>query len=721
MRGTRKSGCGIPYASRLIRMLLALAAACALTACGGGGGSTASTALVVGFSTINLSGGDSATTGGSGGTFKAYSSARSDLKIHVGGTVDASFIAPTYTYNSGTNPATIGTAPVTSTNITVQVDPPTPSDGQLYMKTGSTSLFLGTGNAANDLPVTGLTVPAQMTITFPAPVTFSNTVAISGTVQPTTGQSLSLTAGSLVVNFGGRVISNGGALTLSTVSPTSAAGGVIINSGTIDSGTSAAGGSAGTLSVQAKTSLYNTSTGTITAKGSDNAGAAGGKGGAISLFAATASLLNSGTIDASGGSGATGGDANAIRLVAGESSTTPGQNDTNGKVAVGWYVKANGGNGSTGLGGKGGTITAVSHSLPLVVNAVISAVGGNGATNGGDGGQLVLQNLLASDPTTGINTSPQGIKVAGLISLNGGTGPQQGGAGGTLSVKSQASPNALPGSSTVEFFGYGLGINLNGGKGSLDGSTGGTGGTGGTFAATLVSAVTDNVKLPAGGVYNEVGITARGGDGGPVANPTSGTGGAGGTVIMLTPTIPDQSANVGTTIVSNSGPINVSGGAGDNGGAAGAVALIGYDTVTNSGSITAAGGAGKTKGGAGARISLTGIVVPAGNPQGVFLHTTNGNLANSGVIDVTGGTGTTVVPCITGGDGGFVTMDAGNQTTNSASIFAGGGNGTANGGNGGSIALLSHGGVYSLNTGIFSVSRGTGGTAKDGIFTIDGN
>src|SRR5512146_2415616 len=96
MRDTRKPGRGDTHVARRIKMLLALAAACALTACGSSGDG-ASTAVLFGTSAINLSGGDSATAGGNGGKFSAYSSARSDLKIHASGSVDASFVVPAYT------------------------------------------------------------------------------------------------------------------------------------------------------------------------------------------------------------------------------------------------------------------------------------------------------------------------------------------------------------------------------------------------------------------------------------------------------------------------------------------------------------------------------------------------------------------------------------------------------------------------------------------------
>ncbi len=714
MRGTSKSGNGVVHVARRIKVMLALVAVWALSGCGGGGNSV-NPLLFVGTSVINLSGGAASTTGsgGKGGTFRAYSSARSDLRIHANGTVDASFGVPGYSFNFGSNPVPSTLHPVT--DFSVALDPGTPSEGQLYMKTTNPGhLYLGTGTGTDNV-VTGLIVPATKTISFPAPVTFSDAVVVNGTVQSSaTAPDLTLTAGSLQINNGGKITTAandtkntsgaGGKLNLV------AASGVVINLGTIDS-SGANGGSAGTLVVSARTYIYNANnafspgSGTIAARGGDNAGGAGGAGGTVSLCAAAGSFYTSGTIDASGGNatGSTGngGTAGGIQLVAGDTAadTVLDPTDTSGKVAVNGTVSANGGTAAAGNGGSGGTITQISHGQPLLVNATISAVGGSGGTGsaGGTGGELDLFNLLSFDPSNNVSASLQGIKVAGSINLNGGAGANGGGNGGTLVVKSEASPNALPGSATGEFFGYGGGINLNGGAGKA-----GVGGQGGTFAVTLASAVTDNVILPAGGVYNEVGINARGGDGMPVGSPMSGTGGGGGTVIMQTPA-PGYSANPGTTIISNSGPIDVSGGAGNTGGSAGTVTLSGYDRLNNSGAIAGTGGSGTTTGGAGS--------------SQIFLSATN-DIGNSGPIAAFGGSATQG----NGGAGGNVLMVAGHQVSDGAGITAGGGNASGgNGGQGGKIQLYSQ----TLATGFsflqtLNVAGGSGGTALNGSIFIDG-
>ncbi len=736
MRGTWKPG-GVTHVARRIKMLLVLAAACALAACGGGGGSsTVNTALLVGTFAINLSGGQvdqnsggPASIGGTGGKFIAYSSARSDLKIHAGGSVDASFTVPAYSYNFGGNPVINPVA--TNGVIDVKVITGTAAQGVLYMHANDTNLYLGTGTGT-DNPVTGLTVPAGTTMNFDAnfgtgtQVTLINAVVINGTVQPSTATTpnLALTAGSLQINAGGKVTAaakdlsatNGGNLTLVTTN------GVVVNQGTIDcSGTN--GGSAGNIVVHARTLLFNATnglaggSGTISARGGDNAGGAGGTGGVISLFADAGSFCTSGIVDVSGGNATqgagNGGAAGSIQFVAGDTAadTVPDANDTIGKVAVEGTVTANGGNAAAGNGGNGGTITQISHAQPLLANvAIIGASGGNGGgagSRGGDGGGLNLFNLLAFDPATGLNASPQGIKVAGPISLNGGTGTS-GGNGGTIFVKSKASPNALPGSATVEFFGYGFGINLNGGKGSLvDPTAGGTGGDGGMFAASLASAVTDGVTLPAGGVYNEVTITARGGDS---AKGASLLGGAGGIVTMQSP-IANNTVDPNLTVVVNSGAIDVSGGAGGNGGTAGTVTMSGYGKVTNSGSITGLGGDGTSQGGNGAK----GVVLSAAI-----------DITNSGFITISGGNASSG----TGGKGGSVQMTAGHQTVNgsafvvsgtiSSAVSANGGAGTVKGGDGGSINLLSQT-IATSNLGTLSAVGGGGATiGGKGTIVIDG-
>ena len=86
-----------------------------------------------------------------------------------------------------------------------------------------------------------------------------------------------------------------------------------------------------------------------------------------------------------------------------------------------------------------------------------------------------------------------------------------------------------------------------------------------------------------------------------------------------------------TTVINNSGNIDISGGTGDTGGAAygggsGDALLLQGQQVTNSGNLTANGGNGTTAGGNGGNITLNSNTTPT---------------TNSGTLSAAGGTGPT--------------------------------------------------------------------------------
>ena len=686
---------------RYLGYLVLIAASLALCACGGGNAS-------VGNNVINLNGGNGGSgAGGKGGaivTMKNYSSAamlapgsitmtnfssavHGDLKFHVGGVVNNVFTVPVVTPEFGSNQAIISAATTVAT--TTQTTP-----GSLYVLAGDPNLYL-VNNSGVGVPVTGLTVNATLKLpSNTVPTVIPKGIVINGTLTNTTdGEAINLQSGTFIEVKGSvttKPAGAGGAGGAIALSASGASGGTLINLGTIDAsgtdGTGAAGGASGSVTLRAGNFLY--STGTINAKGGKNTDntAAGGAGGTIQLLADAASASVSGTIDSSGGNGASGGAAGRITLSGGNAGAI-------GRVSVQGNLNAIGGTGTSGDGGNGANVSCTSFSggILIAVGAITASGGNSTGGGGGAGGSLLLNNGIGTDTGSLHAVSPEGIKVTGNITLNGGTGGTAGGNGGAVAVASSAAGNALPGFTNVEFFGYQL-ISLNGGT-----SASSNGGDGGTILAILSSPVAIvGVDLPAGGVYDEVAITAFGGDNKTNAAP----GGNGGNVQFVTP----QTGNTVDplrTLVNDGGAITISGGAGSIGGAGGTARLSGYGNVTcGSGGITANGGTGTIQGGAGS----SSIVLSSS------LSVLNGG------VSAIGGNGAQ------GGNGGNVTITSGNQT-NTGGIGASGGSSTsgANGGNGGTIILSSE---YALTVRLgLSVSRGSGGstnTATNGTIVVDG-
>lgn len=671
---------------RYLKCLLLIAASSALFACGGTSSST-------GTGVINLNGGNGGSAaGGDGGkittTFKNSTSAvRGDLRFHAGGTVAAAFALPSVTPDFGGNPKTI------TVNTPVAASQP-PAGTAGYFVDVSNQLFFTDGTTATE--VTGLTVNAGTTLQLPnVAVIVSGAIVINGNVTVTTDtNSIDLRSNSfLLINPGGKVFTTPtGAATPSGKLSLTSVNGILVNLGTVESNGGANGGASGGVTLEAGTFIYNT--GTVSAKGGSNAAGAAGSGGQITLIADTASFLTNGTIDASGGKGTSGSAAGGITILAGNKVAAPPSNAV-GRAVIGGTLTSKGGEGTAGNGGAGADISLNSFSGAILVNvAAIDASGGNGSSIGGPSGNLLLNNFV------GDNVTPEGIKVAGNITLNGGNG-DQGGIGGTISLASGTAPFTLQGFGNVEFFGY-QSITLNGGA-----TTSSTGGVGGTVHCVL--GATQNivgVDIPAGVVFNEVPVSARGGD---VAG-SNGTGGHGGQLTFTSPFSNPPAVGAADplrSLATNSAAIDVSGGAGTPGvtakvgGTGGTVTISSYGLATIAGSINARGGAGTTNGGGGGVINLisTGI-----------------NVVNSATLILSGGDGATGG---NGGIGGTATLSAANQTLNSAAILANGGNSNGGtGGNGGVITLSS--GYGSSNSGSRNVARGTGGSAKNGFVTVDG-
>ena len=229
---------------KLFALILALAF---LWACGGGSSDSGivpgPTHGPAGTATFISNGGAGGTgTGGYGGgiSFDVYG----DVWVTRSGSVNTSFTVPTYASNYGANKLTI------SSNTTAKLDP-SPAIGDVYLKTGSQSVFY---YDTSEHIATGLEVRPGATLTLPAnyapiigyggastgsaQIAVDQTVTINGTVKTAEMVDISISAGKYSLLEIGRT----GTV---TTKPTTAgidggyiylySGAVAINRGTIDS------------------------------------------------------------------------------------------------------------------------------------------------------------------------------------------------------------------------------------------------------------------------------------------------------------------------------------------------------------------------------------------------------------------------------------------------------------------------------------------------------
>jgi hypothetical protein len=651
-----------------------------------------------------------------------------DVSVTQSGTLDTSFTVPVVTSTPGANILTISN---NTTATLVTSSPCAGAAGPVYLYSNSPNLYYCDPTygetQATDLNVqTGatLTLPGNYTTlageygggTSSAQISLSNTVTINGTVNAAAaGVQLSIVAQGNLLQIG----SSGLVTTKSSTTGTDGSyiylysGGVAINQGTIDtsgnSTTAAAtdGSNGGGVDFEADTYLYNT--GSILARGGASTYGNGGKGRHIHLYAYSADLNSSGTIDNSGGNGAlAGGNGGySIKLYGGADYYDDNYNYGGaGNLIVGGSVLSNGGNGGTGNGGSGGYIDFESYGGKLWSNPTVSLNGGSStAAIGGGGGDYNLFGAPYLEGPSGAESN--GIILSGSINLSGGNGATGGGNGGYLTFENDLDYNGYEGEA------YGLlpspaaaivgisGLTMNGG-------TGDTGGMGGIYFIFNFPYYSENMDafVYGGLMLNQVPVSATGGAG-------TTTGGAGGGVWFNAPYIfsefeilyyffgPYESVSMSTSATTgNLADIDVSGGTGATGGEGGVAWMAALGTVVNTGAINANAGAGTVSGGNGYGFGIDDA------PWGGVVFMSMFNVVNSGNITASGGNGGA-----TGGYGGYVSLNAGGQTQNSATIAATGGNGTTTGGAGGEIFMDSYDlGPTIANLSGLSVAGGTGPT-----------
>ena len=591
--------------------------------------------------TLLASGGTSTSgTGGTGGYVNIQSYGA--VKVLKSGTVDAVFTVPTFTPDFGAVHAVVSAG--TTTTVLLDDDD---FSGRLCMAGGDSNLYIGNGSGTcgdGDDTVTGLTVESGAVLILVdqgsgyAMLRLANDMVINGTLTTdiSANWGLDIEANIIDVESGGKIVTSAtttdtqaGEIWLGSNMGTTQQ---IINHGTIEA-KGLGSGSGGWITLEPAILVVNT--GTIDASGGDSdvgSGLSGGSGGELDVLVDYGDFYSSGIVRMNGGKGDTqGGDTEADYYMYNgysvyvETSYVDNTAGRNGDIIISGTWEANGGDGSgsdgmNGRGGYGGWFYLQTDSMGSVtVNATMSAKGGDalaanfpGGNNGYSYGiDIDSYNWCSNDPAT-----PGKISIAGKYDLRGGNGDEMGGYGGYFYVYSGGYNSSNIGSD-VELVGFPA-MNLNGGDGA----------NGGSAALPALQLTTNSPNgMPAGPITNEANIEARGGN----ASAT-GAGGSGGNVEMITSGISDPSE-----IITNSGNIDISGGTGDTGGSSNMIWLWAQH-VTNSGNLTANGGNGTTTGGSGGNIYLL-------SDDGTTLATLTGTQS------VTGGT--------QGGLDGSVNIDAG--------------------------------------------------------------
>jgi hypothetical protein len=675
--------------------------------------------------------------GGYGGQLYVSSYASAGLYVKTR-TLDADVTVPTPVY-----PEELGENGVTiSTNTTVPVDPDTPAVDTPYMVSTDQFLYIsdGDGDLADESPVTGLKVDAGVTLTLElnadtgtkAYLQFDDDVVIEGTVETANLPEVP-DKGDLYMEVYGHF--------------TTAAGSMIDTAGDDAASVGSEGGDAGSIEIYVYDYNGALLQGTIDASGGDGLGlGSGGSGGTVDVDPSEeygGTLINTGTIDVSGGNGGQGGWAGEIHLDSEWAVYNTGALYANGGAATAGYggliyfepdagslhnsgdLYCNGGDGDAGGGwagsiqiyagneyagdcintgnlyasggsarefgqaGYGGFIYLEAQGGNIISTGAILGNGGDAAGPfwGGYGGQLVIQTYESTDMDYGEVVAPGLIQITGDITLNGGDGAYSGGYGGSMWVYNDNYANEMfPPVNPTELLGYTL-IDVSGG----DGGYGGYGGSVGVSTEESFYGYDDYTSFPAGPVVNRVDIMAVGGN-------HSGYGGApwfgyGGYVELEA----EGEFYSGFTVCLNSGNIDVSGGDGYGSGTGGSVWLYGHDYVENTGAITAMGG--ETTGGE----SWTGY-------GGYIDIASSASSLNSGDVIATGGLGTGD-PAY-GGYGGEFFLYGVDDVTNSGSIYCNGGDSTTyDGGNGGVVAMGSQKMVTSNSASMITVA---GGSAPEG-------
>lgn len=519
-------------------------------------------------------------------------------------------------------------------NTTISFDFPADSVNQVFFTTlDNTQLMYK--NADNTLSVvTGLRVNPGVTVT------------VQGGNAGTDAASIDLTND---VEVSGTIRSVVGASAQTSLTIRTGGGFFIRTSGVVSTA-GAADNAAGTLTIYSLNSTRNggliLNQGTIDCSGGNSAEASGYDGGYFSLRS-DGYLINTGSIKANGGDGA----------INGGNAPYGGQIIANSYLYNTGTIQAKGGKGTSAQGGNGAGysnwLDVYSNYASTYNSGVIDISGGNGGTNGGHGGDLLLYNNAAGNTLN-----------SGDIAGNGGNATDnvaavRGGDGGTIEIDNYGGNLATSGNLSVNGGAAPTAISsVYGGNGgniqfySIYGYDNYGGGPGFTVAADWMD-ISGNLSARGGNGYN---------------------GGAGGYL----------SASYGASDTNSYGP---------NASNTGGIRFLGYRKF-------ACNGGSGTVGGRGAGITYRTLSDTWG-----YIQVPAGGIANEAMLESKGGTGSAG----NGGNGGSLDLRTDDSTpsltsapgfpvaniVNSGSLSTQGGDGTTDGGSGGSIYLWGYDGLAS--------------------------
>lgn len=395
--------------------------------------------------------------------------------------------------------------------------------------------------------------------------------------------------------------------------------------------------------------------GVIDSSGGEGLVEGGGAGGATQFQASfadvTCNLFQSGSIRTRGGDGVTGG---------GHAGLLSLQTCVVGGLVNTGTLDASGGSASEeGPGGHGGPVTLRSFHRVLHARGTISSVGGGGAGRppAGDGGAI----SIGSDYLPFSHAPAMGVHLAAHLDASGGTGEASdtGGHGGAVSIASGSAVVVDETSPGITLYGVELG-NASGG-----GVFYGKGGSGGQVLLEL-TAVPHSVRGGdlAGAIVSDAGFDVSGGAGG------SGNGGEGGTIEMaVRPSSPEVSLlDAEGVTVESKGRLAALGGAGTGGGGSGGTVILdSASLLSTTGELALSGGAavsgaGGAAGAAMAKAVTASVIGPIlasggksdganGGPGGT-IDVSGRATASLGLVTADGGASGTG----TGGNGGEVSL-----------------------------------------------------------------
>lgn len=489
------------YSRRSSLSSCAVTAACMIFSASTGCGSDADdAAAVVGFllqSTGGQANGQTG-TGGNGGNVYAdlYEGGAGTIEVLNTGAVDASFlpaVAP---------PPVLGLNPLVIAADTViplaSVEPPI---GTAYAVLNLASIFISDGDTAlgDEPPVTGLQIDAAATLTLPinnvgslaASFLFTADIVINGRLT--------------VVDFDS---TQRGAIQLT-------GRGDYQGIGPIETYGTLPGQNGGAIGIVVDGDAFNS--GSFSSFGADSAAGDGGDGGAIDFVTNPTAL---------------GGPLQNM-----------GQMDSHGGDATG----------SIGMGGSAGDITLVPY-LALWNSGNLYAIGGEGAVDGGDGGDILIAGYYRGE-----------LLSSGSLYSNGGSA-FNGTAGSAGDIELEAWGAPLLANSTIQALG---------GNGVLPNATGGNGGN----IVFFVTSSDDNfevppLNVPAGSMFVSGELSSAGG----TAMGVNGTGGNGGEIGFQI----DNSLDMGTQSIHLIGYTNLNA-RGANGYMSGSGGDIDFNVALNAG------------------------------------------------------------------------------------------------------------------------------------------